>query len=229
MIFDPDTQFNKLACLVTAGGTRGKGSFMMRTRRPNTVIRFMWALAALGVCVPLGTSAAGANLDSWFLNATAFNAPGTPHRISKPDFLGSSDWKSCAGGHFEANVPNFYGVWTLLKYDTKHHIALARGVTDQCSLALFKAPPPAAKAADADLSQYSTVRGLRVGSPYSQVLALYGPPVKHGRRFVTSYSASVPAIAMNRRHVDLDERTTLVVEDGYVSSISIYIDEAGLF
>jgi hypothetical protein len=164
----------------------------------------------------------------WFLSATAFDAPGTTRTISKPDFLGSSDWRNCAGGHFDEYPPTFYGVWSLLKYDTKHHIALARGLTDQCSLALFKAPPPFIKAAGADLSHYGTVRGLRIGSPYSQVLALYGPPVKHGRRFVTSYAALVPAIAYNHKHVDLDERITLVVEDGYVSSISVYIAESGL-
>jgi hypothetical protein len=168
-------------------------------------------------------------MDRWFLSATAFNAPGASQQISKPDFLGSSDWKSCAGDRFEATAPSFYAVWSLLKYDAKHHIGLARGVTDQCSLALFKAPPPSVTAANADLSQYSTVHGLRIGSPYSQVLALYGPPIKEGQRFVTSYSASVPAVAFNHKHVDLDERITLVIVDGYVSSISIYVDEAGLF
>jgi hypothetical protein len=206
-----------------------KGAAMMRTSRRYRIALLVLGLTASASCLRGAASANSANLDSWFLSATSFNAPGTSAHTSKPDFLGSSDWKSCAGGHFEANVPNFYGVWTLLKYDPKHHIALARGVTDQCSLALFKAPPPAVKVADADLSQYGTVRGLHIGSPYSKVLALYGPPVKHGGRFVTSYSASVPAIAINRQHVDLDQRITLVVENGYVRSISIYIDEAGLF
>lgn len=201
----------------------------MRTRSHQKLILFALAVALAAAGVPAAVPAAGATLDSWFLNATSFNAPGASHRTSKPDFLGSSDWKSCAGGHFEANVPNFYGVWTLLKYDPAHHIALARGVTDQCSLALFKAPPPGVKVADADLSHYGTVRGLRIGSPYSKVLALYGPPVKRGRRFVTSYSASVPAIAMNHQHVDLDQRITLVITNGSISSISMYIDEAGLF
>jgi hypothetical protein len=200
----------------------------MRPPRRGGFILIALSFTAAALCV-CRVSAAGPNLDAWFLNATSFNTPGTSQHISKPDFLGSSDWQSCAGGHFEANVSNFYGVWSLLKYDPAHHIALARGVTDQCSLALFKASPPAVKVADADLSQYSTVRGLRIGSPYSKVLALYGPPVKRGRRFVTSYSASVPAIAMDHKHVDLDERITLVVENGYVSSISVYIDEAGLF
>jgi hypothetical protein len=168
-------------------------------------------------------------MDRWFLNASAFNAPGASQRIATPDFLGSADWQGCAGDRFSAYPASFYGVWSLLEYDAKHHIALARGATDQCSLALFKAPPPFVHAVNADLSHYSTLRGLRIGSPYSQLLALYGPPVKHGRRFVTSYVASVPAIAVNRKRVSLDERITVVVVDGYVSSISMYIDEAALF
>ena len=168
-------------------------------------------------------------MDRWFLSATSFNAPGTARKIAKPDFLGSSDWRSCAGDRFTAIPGSFYGVWALLEYDTKHHIAFARGVTDQCSLALFRAPPPPIRAATADLSNYRTVRGLRIGSPYSQVLALYGPPVKHGTRFVTSYSALVPAIALNHTRVTLNERITLVIVDGYVSSMSVYINEAPLF
>ena len=168
--------------------------------------------------------------DSWFLKATSFNAPGTSQPISKPDFLGSSNWKSCARDRWPiAEYPSFYGVWSLLAYDTKHDIALARGFTDQCSLAVFKAPRPSVKVADVNLSQYSTVRGLHIGSPYSQVLAAYGPPQKHGARFVTSYSALVPATAVNKEPVKLDQRITLVIVDGYVSSISVYINAAALF
>jgi hypothetical protein len=106
------------------------------------------------------------NLDRWFLQATAFDNPGTPKHISKPDFLGSTEFIPCAGDRYEENLPNFYGVWSLLKYDRKHHIAFARGVTDQCSLAVFQAPPPGIKVTDADLSHYGTVRGLHIGSPY---------------------------------------------------------------
>lgn len=183
------------------------------------------------VCMTRVVSADTLKMDRWFLTATAFNAPGTTQPTAKPDFLGSADWERCAGDRWpiDAHPPNFYEVWSLLEYDAKHHIALARGWTDQCSLAVFKAPSPIVKVANTDLSQYSTVRGLHVGSPYSQVLALYGPPVKHGRHFVTSYTALVPAIAVNRKHVKLDQRITLVIVDGYVSSISVYIDEAGLF
>jgi hypothetical protein len=186
----------------------------------------MFGLAIALVCAAFADSP---NMDRWFLRATAFNAPGSSSKMSRPDFLGSSDWRSCAGDRFEAVPANFYGVWSLLEYDASHHIAFARANTDQCSLALFKAPPPFVRAPRADLSNYSTARGVRIGSPYSQVLALYGPPVKHGRRFVTSYSASVPAIAVNGKRVELDERITLVIVDGSVSSISVYIGEAGLF
>lgn len=200
----------------------------MRTRCSSLLCSL--ALVAVATCVPHAVFGQTPTKDRWFLSATSFNAPGPAARMARPDFLGSSDWRSCAGGHFESPPASFYGVWSLLKYDRKHHIALARGVTDQCSLALFQAPPPPGiTAPDADLSHYGTVRGLRIGSPYAKVVALYGPPVKHGARFVTSYSAPVPAIAMNRKRVTLDERITLVVRNGYVSSISVYIEEAGLF
>lgn len=186
-------------------------------------------VALLGVSG--GASASGSIADDWFLKATSFNAPGTSQPISKPDFLGSSDWENCARDRWPiaAAYPAFYGVWSLLAYDPAHGIALARGFTDQCSLAVFKAARPSVKVANVDLSQYSTARGLRIGSPYSQVLAVYGPPKKHGARFVASYSALVPAIAVNKKPVKLDQRITLVVVDGYVSSISIYIDAAGLY
>jgi hypothetical protein len=192
---------------------------------------------AVGLAVALGVFGAAAAStqipDSWFLNATSFDAPGTSQPISKPDFLGSANWGSntCLVDRFPPDKyePNFHAVWAVLEYDTKHHIALARGWGDECSLAVFKAPQPSIKVADADLSQFHTARGLHVGSPYSQVLAVYGPPVKHGQRFVTSYSALVPAIAVNKKPVKLDQRITLVIVDGYVSSISVYIAQSGLF
>ena len=134
-----------------------------------------WVVVLFGVSG--GASENNSVSDSWFLKATSFNAPGTSQRISKPDFLGSSNWERCARDRWPiADYPSFYGVWSLLAYDTTHGIALARGLTDQCSLAVFKAPRPSVKVADVNLSQYSTVRGLRIGSPYSQVLAVYGPP-----------------------------------------------------
>jgi hypothetical protein len=195
--------------------------------KPNLLI-IAASLTLVALISAKGSCSDNSDLDRWFLQATSFNSPGTPKHISKPDFLGSADWRSCAGDRFSENAPNFYGVWSLLTYDRTHHIAFARGMTDQCSLAVFQAPPPGTKTADADLSRYGTVRGLHIGSSYSQVLALYGPPVKRGSHFVTSYSASVPAIAVNRKHVDLDERITLVIQSGFVSSISIYIEESGL-
>jgi len=196
---------------------------------------FALGLSVALVCASASVSADTQIPDSWFLNATSFNAPGTAQPISKPDFLASPDWikrtDTCLTKRWPADgyAPNFYGVWSLLEYDTKHHIALARGYTDQCSLALFKAPPPGVKVADGDLSKYSSARGLHIGSPYSQVLALFGPPVKHGERFVTSYSAEVPAIAVSKERVQLDQRITLVIEHGFVSSVSVYIPTMALF
>jgi hypothetical protein len=169
-------------------------------------------------------------MDSWFLSATMFRDPGTLQRVAKPDFFGSADWQRCAGGRVKANSPVFFdGLWSLLSYDAKHHIALARATTDQCSIALFKAPPPPKRAADADLTDFGTASGLRIGSSYAKVLAIYGPPVKRGQRFVTSYSGSIHAIAFNQKHVELPERITLVIVDERVASISIDIDESGLF
>lgn len=198
--------------------------------------RFVLGLAVALVFAPAAVSADTPQIpDSWFLDATSFNAPGTAQPISRPDFLASPNWingtDTCLAKRWPTDdyPPNFYGVWSLLEYDTKHHIALARGWTDQCSLALFKAPPPGIKVADGDLSKYSSARGLHIGSPYSQVLALYGPPVKHGERFVTSYSAEVPSIAVSKRHVTLDQRITLVIEHGAVSSISVYIPTMAMY
>lgn len=201
--------------------------------------RFAAGLAVALVCAS-ETAAQGAQIpDSWFLNATSFTAPGTSQPISRPDFLDSANWavnpwnlapNACLATRWsiEAHPPQFHGVWAVLEYDTKHHIALARGWGDECSLALFKAPPPSINVANADLSQYSTARGLHIGSPYSLVLAIYGPPIKRGERFVTSYSAFVPAMNVQKRHVKIDQRITLVIVDGYVSSITIYIAQSEL-
>ncbi|GEM_PF-2735499 len=186
------------------------------------------SLTLMALAAVQNFGSAHSDLDQWFLQATSFNKPGTAKHISKPDFLGSTDWRTCARDRFSEDGASFYGVWSLLEYDRKHHIAFARGMTDQCSLAVFQAPPPSQKVAAADLSHFGTVRGLRIGSPYSQVLALYGPPVKSGKRFITSYAASIPAIAVGGEHVDLDQRITLVIQDGLVSSIAVYIAESGL-
>jgi hypothetical protein len=164
-------------------------------------------------------------------------ASGTSKEIAMPDFLGGkrqigdlSVQSLCAFKYDYKNLPMMYGNWSLLKYDRKHHIGLAAGHDDSDTCALFKAERPAVPVPDADLSQSSTGRGLRIGSAYARVLSIYGPPVKRGRHFVTSYSATVPGVSVTvpRRTVELPERITLVIDDGRVSSILIYINESGL-
>jgi len=174
------------------------------------------------------------NLDQWFLKATSYDKPGTTIDLAAPDFLLGKSLDTTCPSKFDSNLPRFYTFWQLLKYDRKHHIALARGSTDQESCALFVASAPAVSAPDADLSQACTGRGVCIGSTYAHVLSVYGPSEKSGKRgkhFVTSYSAMVAAraITLNHPQVQLPERITLVIDNERVSSIAIYIDEGGLF
>ncbi|HKE35840.1 MAG TPA: hypothetical protein VKB39_00310, partial [Candidatus Baltobacteraceae bacterium] len=53
---------------------------------------FALGLSVALVCASASVSADTQIPDSWFLNATSFNAPGTAQPISKPDFLASPDW-----------------------------------------------------------------------------------------------------------------------------------------
>jgi hypothetical protein len=165
-------------------------------------------------------------LDHWFLHATAYETNGTAHAMARPDFMCGKTFASM-GCHLKSSATRpivFYGVWELLFYDQKHHIAFAHANTDQESYALFQAPPPPVSAPNADLSQVSTGRGLRIGSPYAQVLSTYGPPALHGQRFATLYAATFPYTdPFLNRHEMLDEIVTLVIDKGQVSSISIYI------
>lgn len=196
-------------------------------------------IVALFVLAFNSAQAAQADLSQWFLRATAFDAPGTHKPIATPDFLGGKrqgdlqDVQSlCAFKWNFKSWPLTYDGWLLLKYDRKHHIGLAAPHDDANGCALFKAPAPAGTVPDADLSQSSTGRGLRIGSTYAQVLSIYGPPVKHGRHFVTSYSATVQAVAEARqqhKQVELPERITLVIDNERVSSILIYIEESALY
>lgn len=194
----------------------------------GVLMRYLIGVALIFV---LGLALTSARADSpttdrWFLRATSFDTPGTVHEMARPDFLCGKSFETInchlkQSGH----PPNFYGVWELLRYDRKHQIAFARANTDQETFAIFRAPVPPVSVPDADLSQSSTGRGLHIGSPYPQVLSTYGPPVKHGRHFVTSYSATFPATdKLLHRRETLHERITLVVDDDYVSSIAIYID-----
>ena len=179
------------------------------------------------------------DLMDWFLRATAFTTQGTPKTIATPDFLGGETTGVGLRGQalcrfkFDYKMVRSAGGWQLLKYDPKHHIGMAKLHDDSDGCAIFKARTPTASLPDADLSQVSTSRGLRIGSAYSQVLSTYGPPAKRGRHFVTSYSATIPAGALYKTarhpHLKLPESITLVIDDGYVSSILILINEAGPF
>jgi hypothetical protein len=171
--------------------------------------------------------AAPTALYSWFARATAWNVPGTEQKIAAPDFLRSL----CEFKYDRRTLPSISAFWSLLKYDRKHQIGLAAEHNDGHGCAVFKAPTPPATAPDADLSQAGTTRGLGIGSTYAQVLAAYGPPAKRGQHFVTSYSASVPGVTVSlpRRTVALPQRISLVIDNGRVSSIVIYVDEGGLY
>ena len=194
-------------------------------------------IIAMFVSALSSTQAKPADLSQWFLDATAWDAPGTSAAIATPDFLGG---KRQIGDHavqslcnvdYGAGLPSIYALWSLLAYDRKHHIGLAAPHDDADGCALFQAHTPAGAVADADLSQAGTGRGLRIGSSYAQVLSIYGPPVKHGRHFVTSYTATVPGKTryLPYKPVKLPERITIVVDNDHVSSILIFINEAGLY
>jgi hypothetical protein len=171
----------------------------------------------------------------WFLHATAFTTKVMPKAIAAPDFLGGKTTGVALRGQalckfkFDWSATRPAGGWLLVRYDRRHHIGLAILHDDSDGCALFKASAPALSVPDADLSQSSTSRGLQIGSPYSQVLSIYGPPAKRGRHFVATYAAMVPVreIYKTARHPDakLPERITLVIDDGYVSSILIDISE----
>jgi hypothetical protein len=193
------------------------------------MIRNCSSLAVGALILALTLDSAYANtptMDQWFSQATAYNWQGNAQAMTSPDFLCGKtfDTLNC---HIEQTKgePAFSAVWQLLRYDRKHHIALAHATTDQESYALFKAPAPPVSAPDTDLSQLRTARGLQIGSSYAKVLSLYGGSPKRGQRFVTVYVASLPATDfITNRHETLDEIVTLVIVADRVSSISIYIE-----
>lgn len=194
----------------------------------RTVYLFAIVLVALTLTRAQATSL---TLDRWFLDATRFYQTVNGAAIAKPDFLGGTSMRDQCKW-LNGNVTQLlHGIWQLQKYDRAHRIGLAVATTDQCTAAIFRAapPPPPATAPDADLSNYGTGRGLRIGSPYSQVLRLYGPPEKHGQHFVIAYTANVPDVAMNGKPVKLPEVIKVVVDNGSVSAITVYIDAAGLY
>jgi hypothetical protein len=188
-----------------------------------TVAAFATALAPAG--------AALADMNQWFLNATALRDSGTPTKIAAPDFLLTTSFlgptKAPCTLKSAGIPPIVYGTWQLAKYDRKHHIALAYANTDQEAVALFAAPPPAVSVPDADLATCGTGRGLHLGSPYSQVRSTYSssPVAQHGRHFVTSYDALVPDVTISLPHRQtLDaEKIVIVIDDDRVSSILVAI------
>lgn len=207
--------------------------------RRRTAVRSVGTLVMVMFCLVLGSArAAPPDLYAWFVRATAWQAPGTEQKIAAPDFLGGervfNDFRLqslCSFKFDTPALPSMSPFWHLLKYDRKHHLGLAAEHDDGHGCALFKAPTPAVTVPDADLSQASTGRGLRIGSTYAQVLATYGSPAKRGRHFVTSYSAGVPGVTVSRprRTIQLPQLITLVIDNGRVSSILIYVNEGGLY
>lgn len=179
--------------------------------------------------IAFGTAQAATDLGRWFSTATAWNVNSNGRALSRPDFLPGTSMRSmrCRG----SGVPLGNGIWQLVKYDRRHQIGLAAATTDQCSVALFKAPAPGVAVADADLSNYRTGRGIHIGSTYREVLSTYGgAPVKHARHFVLAYTATVPdKSAATNKPVKDDEVITLVLDDERVSSIVVSIDLSGLF
>ena len=174
-------------------------------------------------------SAAPANLDQWFRTATQFDSSGNAAPIAKPDFLGGSRQKNCRWLYNE-KLPGLHGgLWQFQRYDRKHHIGLAVATTDQCSSALFTAATPSVSVPDADLSNYRTMRGLKIGSPYSQVLSMYGPPKMRGGHFVARYTADIPDVTVSGKPTKDPEVITIVIDDGHISAITVYIDLGGLF
>lgn len=170
------------------------------------------------------------DLTTWFMHATAYNTQSRAIAMAKPELLpGRPRSMDC---RYEEHLPDFNGVWQLLRYDRVHHIAFAAATTDQCSIALFRAASPSVAVPDADLSGYSTPLGVRVGSSYDSLRSIYGGgPRTSASHFVVQYRCSVPGLTATvpRKKVALPETVTIVVDGQRVSSISIYIDRAGEF
>ena len=176
--------------------------------------------------------AAPADLTAWFVRATAYHDATPARRMAAPDFLPGTSLRSMACGGSATVAPILQGIWQLEKYDRAHHLALAAASTDQCSVALFAAPPPAVRVPAGDLTQLRTGRGLHIGSTYAQVLATYGgEPAKHGARFVAAYDAFVPTETESLPHklVQLPEHVTLVLVNERISSITISVDLGALY
>ena len=192
--------------------------------------RLLFLAAAFGLCAGSALAAPSA-LDQWFSSAASVDKPGPIQHIKTADYMCGKTFETMCKDRGGTGVL-MLSFWELLKYDRTHHVGLARSGTDQVGFSLFKAAslPPGATVPDADLSQYGTGGGLHLGSPYSQVLALYGPPVKHGQHFVTSYSAEDIVTYKGKPqyfHGTLErqfETITIVVDGGRVSAITINVE-----
>jgi hypothetical protein len=173
------------------------------------------------------SAAASPDLSQWFFTATAAESSGLSAGRIKPDYLGGTSMRAMDCG---ASGVRIRGVWELVKYDRKHHIGLAVASTDECSVAIFKASPPGVNVRHADLSQYSTGRGLHIGSTYQEVVATYGgSPAKHGSRFVVRYAAGIPDTTVSLPHKPIadDEILTIVVDNNRVTAITASINLSG--
>lgn len=148
--------------------------------------------------------------------------------MAKPELLpGKPHSMTC---RYEEHLPGFNCVWQLLRYDRVHHIAFAAATTDQCSIALFRAPTPAVRVPDVDLSEYSTRLGVRIGSTYDGVRSIYGGGPHNGAsHFVVRYSSSLSGLTATvpRKHVALPQIVTILIDGQRVSSISIYTNRTG--
>jgi hypothetical protein len=185
-------------------------------------------LAAV-LIVPLGSARAAApDLGRWFYAATSIDATTVATATSRPDFMGGKTRSSMPCGVSGHAIGN--GIWVLVKYDRTHHIGLAAASTDQCSVALFKASPPGISVPDADLAAYRTGRGVRIGSTYESVVAVYGgSPEKRAGRFTIAYTAEVRDQSLQHKPVKLPETIKFAIDDDRVTAITIEIDEGGLF
>jgi hypothetical protein len=192
----------------------------------------VFGISLLVVCMLAARPATSASdpLTAWFMRATAYNTEGVATKMSRPELLpGTPRAMTC---RYDEGSAGFAGVWQLLRYDRTHHIAFATATTDQCSVALFRAPVPSVTVPNADLSDYSTRLGLRVGSSYESVRSIYGGgPRRSASHFVVAYTSSVPGetVARPQKKVGLPQVVTIVVDGGRVSAISIYTDLAGEF
>jgi len=189
--------------------------------------RFAGALAAFTAVLAsaLSSAAASSGLGPWFAHATSYGTSGlTATKLAKPDFFAATNGKAiCHGSMLPASKH-------VENYDTQRRLGLAVATTDQCSMAVFEAPPPGVSVADADLSSYKTQRGLHVGSSASSVAAAYGGSPPKGGRHTVAYTADFPEKSpATNKMVQLSEDITLVLDGGRVTSVMVAIDESAFF